>query len=45
VAIPVDRNIMLKEAEIKLKYKRIMYIGTTNVGNEMYDYTGNKRSH
>jgi len=22
-----------------------MYIDTTNVGNEMYDYTGNKRSH
>jgi hypothetical protein len=22
-----------------------MYIDTTNVGNEMYDYTSNKRSH
>ena len=40
VVIPADRNIVLKEAEKKLKYKRF-YIDTTNVEPEMYDYTSN----
>jgi len=45
VAIPADRNVVQKEAEKKLKYKRFMYRDTTNVEPEMYDYTNNNWSH
>jgi hypothetical protein len=42
VAIPVDRNVMQKEAEKKAtKIQELMYKDTTNVEHEMYDYTGN----
>jgi hypothetical protein len=34
-----------KGSRNKIKIQEIMYIDTTNVGNEMYDYTSNKRSH
>jgi hypothetical protein len=43
VAIPADRNVVQKESEKKLKYKK--YRDTTNVEPEKYDYTGNKWSH
>jgi len=45
VAIPADRNVVQKEAEKKLKYKRFMYRDTANVEPEMYDYTNNNWSH
>ena len=41
VAIPADRNVVQKEAENKLKYKR----DKSNVESEMYDYTSNNWSH
>jgi len=44
VAIPADRNVVQKEAEKKLKYKRLC-IEVTNVEPEMYDYTSNNWSH
>ena len=46
MAIPADRNVVQKEEEKKLKYvQEFMYRDTTNVGPEMYDYTGNNWSH
>jgi hypothetical protein len=42
VAIPVDRNVMQKEAEKKAtKIQKFMYRDTTNVQQEKYDYTAN----
>ena len=42
VAIPVDRNVTQKEAEKKAtEIQELMYRDTTNVEDEMYDYTGN----
>ena len=35
-----DRNVTLNEAEKKLKYKEFRDEDTTNVINEMHDYTG-----
>jgi hypothetical protein len=34
-----------KEADKRLKYISFMYVGTANVEHEIYDYTGNNRSH
>jgi len=44
VTVPADRNVMQKEAEKKIKYKR-MYTEKTNLEYEMYDYTGKTHSH
>jgi hypothetical protein len=45
VAIPVDRNVVQKEAEKKLKYKSLCIRDTANVEPEMYDHTSNNWSH
>ena len=42
--IPVDRNVVQKEAEKKLK-KEFVYRDAANVEPEMYDCTGNNWSH
>jgi hypothetical protein len=34
VAIPAGRNVLQKEAEKRLKYKRFIYRDTTNVAPE-----------
>jgi hypothetical protein len=34
-----------KGSRNEIKIQEIMHIDRTNVGNKMYDYTGNKRSH
>jgi hypothetical protein len=45
VAIPADRDVTQKEEEEeKTKYETLC-TDTTNVEHEMYDYTGNNRSH
>ena len=44
VAIPADRNVVQKEAEIKLKYNSLC-IEISECGTEMCGYTGNKWSH
>ena len=41
----MDRNVVQKEAEKKLKYKSLCIEITTNVGPEMYDCTTNNWSH
>ena len=45
VAIPADRNVGQKEAERKLKYKRLYIEIQRNVEPKMYDYTSNNWSH
>jgi len=45
VAIHVDRNVMQKEAENKLKYKSSMYRKTMDMEYAMSDYTSNNWSH
>ena len=45
MAIPVDRNVVQKEAEKKLKYKRLCIEIQRNVEPEMYDYTSDNWSH
>jgi len=45
VAIPADRNVVLKEVEKKLKYKSLCTEIKTYVEPQMYDCTGNNWSH
>ena len=43
MAIPADRNVVQKEAEVKIQ--EFMYRDTTNVEPEMYDCTSNNWSY
>ena len=46
MAIPADRNVTQNEAEKRPKITTVyIYRDTANVELEMYDYTGNNRSH
>jgi hypothetical protein len=45
VAIPSDRNVIQKESDKKLKYKKFKYRNSANVEHEMCCHTGNHWSH